>query len=102
MWLVPGARIPESGTATRLRQDRSMTAGPGGRVRHRRCAPERHVCAPPTAGRWAVRHLGDALKGPTAFALDENPSPDQGERRYDQQRQRNHAAVVAKDWSEKP
>jgi hypothetical protein len=55
------------------------------------------VCAPDGRVGGAVRHLGDALKGPTAFALDENSSPDQDERRYDQQGQRNHAQIVAKD-----
>jgi len=37
------------------------------------------------------------LKGPTAFALDENSSPDQDERRYDQHGQRNQVQIVAKD-----
>ena len=44
-----------------------------------------------------TRHHCDALKGPTAFALDENSSPDQDERRYDQHGQRNQAQIVAKD-----
>ena len=49
-----------------------------------------------------TRHLGDALKGPTAFALDENSSADQDERRNDQHGLRNQVQIVTKDGREKP